>query len=408
MRLGLRRQLPAYSPIRFASLLAGAAGALGLGRPRERLRARLTERYGTADLLLTDSGTTALRLAIRGALDVGLPSRASGTGGAGAGGRDAVALPAYCCPDVVTAAVGAGARVRLYDVDPATLGPDWPTLEAVLGAGDVGAVVAVHQYGIPVNVARIGRLAGAAGALVIDDAAQGFGGSIGGRPLGALGSLGVLSFGRGKGITGGGGGALLANDEAGGRALAAVRELPVRELPVRGRLGWPELVKLAAQWLLGRPSVYGLPAALPWLGLGETHYEEPWPPRGIARGPAAAVLANWEASLAEAETRRANAGVLADALANRFELPSSPVLHSTTGALRRPVLAHPGTAFTRASGFRTAGIERGYPYLPALPALDTCLPEGCIYVHASRLATYLWTLPTHSRSNPPGTVNASR
>ncbi len=34
-----------------------------------------------------------------------------------------------------------------------------------------------------------------------------------GRPAGAHGALGVLSFGRGKGVTGGKGGALLVNDE---------------------------------------------------------------------------------------------------------------------------------------------------------------------------------------------------
>ena len=386
--LRLRRQLPVYSPIRFGSLLAGASGALGLGRPRERLRARLSDHYGGPEVVLTDSGTTALRLAIRGALD--------------AGESDAVALPAYCCYDVVTAAIGAGARVRLYDIDPATLGPDWASLQETLDTG-VAAVVAVHLYGIPVDMGRVAELTAAGGALVIDDAAQGFGGSIGGRPLGALGSLGVLSFGRGKGITGGGGGALLANDDAGRRVMASVRDLPAR-----GRRGWGELARLAAQWLLGRPSVYGLPAALPWLGLGETRYSEPWPPRGIARSAAAALLSNWQASLEEAEVRRRNAEALSEALADRFELPSSPVAPSTAGALRQPILAHPGSAILppRPKG-RAAGIERGYPYLPALPALDTCLPDGCIYAHAARLAAYLRTVPTHSLSDPRATINAA-
>lgn len=393
----LRRQLPVYSPIGFGSLVAGLGGALGLGRPRERLRERLAETYGTNDLLLIDSGTTALRLAIRGAVEV-----ADNGAAVGAPGRDAVALPAYCCFDVVTAAVGAGARVRLYDVDPETLGPDWPSLERALAAGDVAAVVAVHLYGIPVDIERVRGLAGAHGALVIDDAAQGFGGSIEGRPLGALGSLGVLSFGRGKGITGGGGGALLANDAPGRAALAAVRDLPGR-----GRFGWAELAKLTAQWLLGRPSVYGLPASLPWLGLGETRYEEPWLPREVARGPAAAVLANWEASLAEAEARRANAGVLVGELRDRFGVPASPVADATPGSLRQPIdVDREGDDEPWSARVRRSGVEQGYPSLPALPVLSGHPAADGQWPQASRLSRRLWTIPTHSRADPTNTIGA--
>jgi hypothetical protein len=384
--LKLRRQLPVYSPIRFRSLLAGASGALGLGRPRERLRGRLEEYYGTADLLLTDSGTTALRLAIRGAMELASRPDADG-GGPDAAARNAVALPAYCCYDVVTAAVGAGARVRLYDVDPGTLGPDRPSLEGVLDAGDVAAVVAVHLYGIPVDIARVAGLARARGALVIDDAAQGFGGSIEGRPLGALGSLGVLSFGRGKGITGGGGGALLANDAPGRAALAAVRDLP-------GRVG---VAKLAAQWLLGRPSLYGLPASLPWLGLGETRYREPWPPRGIARGPSAAVLANWEASLNEAEVRRANAGELTG-LPGR--LGAADVAGARSCPLRLPIAIDVGRRASSSPALERRGIVAGYPrslasVLDAIGAEpDRSVPQ------AERLAAGLLTAPAHSLSRP--------
>jgi len=390
--LTLRRQLPVYSPIRFTSLLAGAAGALGFGWPRERLGERLAERYGTTDVLLTDSGTTALRLAIRGAVETA--DDATGAGG----GRDAVVLPAYCCYDVVTAAVGAGARVRLYDVDPETLGPDWASLEAALAAGDVAAVVAVHLYGLPVDMGRVSRLAAAHGALVIDDAAQGFGGSIDGRPLGALGALGVLSFGRGKGITGGGGGALLANDETGRRALAAVR---AGSDVAPGRAGWVELLKLAAQWLLGRPSVYGLPASIPWLGLGETSYEEPWAPRGIGRGPAAAVLANWDASLAEAEVRRANAGVL-EGLPGR--VGASEVTGARSCPLRLPVVVDIEPRVDTGANPEKAGVVRGYPrslgfVLEGL-GIDYATSR---HAGAEQLADRLLTAPIHSASRPRDT-----
>jgi len=380
--LRLRRQLPVFSPVRFASLLSGVTGALGVGRPRARLEAQLQERFQADDVRLTDSGTSALRLALEAAVDIAPDAEA---------GRDVVLLPAYCCYDVATAAVGAGVRVRLYDLDPVTLGPDWPSLEAGLKGG-AAAVVVVHLFGIPVDVERCARLATAAGALLIEDAAQAFGGRSGDRPLGALGSLGVLSFGRGKGVTGGGGGALLANDAAGREALERVRARPGPGGP-----GWLEIAHLAAQWLFGRPSLYGLPASLPWLGLGKTRYRRPWPPRDIARGPAAATVSNWRVALAEAGVRRERARRLGDLA------PVNMAAAVKAGAcpLRLPVSSADTSGRSVLSPSEIEGVVRSYPKpLGALPpAADWERPDGGC-PGAEFLAMHLLTAPTHSRSRP--------
>ncbi len=37
------------------------------------------------------------------------------------------------------------------------------------------------------------------------------------------------------------------------------------------------LIKSFAQWAFGRPALYAIPSAMPWLGLGETHYRDPLP-----------------------------------------------------------------------------------------------------------------------------------
>src|SRR5207237_8893759 len=141
---------------------------------------------------LTGSGTTALTAALIGVL------------------KDrpgAVALPAYGCYDLATAADGANAPVLLYDLDPHTLAPDLPQLRDALRQG-ASAVVVVHFYGHPVDLGEVKRLAAERGALVIEDAAQAAGAKLDGRPVGTQSSLAVLSFGRGKGLTGGSGGAL--------------------------------------------------------------------------------------------------------------------------------------------------------------------------------------------------------
>ena len=86
-----RRQLPAYSPLSLRAVLAGAMGlATGGEEARRSVAATLKRHFGARDVLLTDSGTGALTLAIRACL-------AGKTG-------TMVALPAYGCYDLATAA----------------------------------------------------------------------------------------------------------------------------------------------------------------------------------------------------------------------------------------------------------------------------------------------------------------
>jgi len=372
------RQLPVYSPVTFVSLWAGLAGALGRGNPLGRLRDLLLSEYGSAGLILLDSGTSALRLAIEGAM--------------AETGSDIVALPAYCCFDVATAAVGANARVALYDVRPETLGPDFDSLRRALEAG-ARTVVVAHLYGVPVDLDRSRQLADECGALLIEDAAQGAGGSWRGRQLGSWGDLGILSFGRGKGRTGGGGGALLANTARGASILAGLREMPA------GAGGLSKIVKLSVQWAFGRPSLYGIPASLPFLGLGETTYKEPWQPTGMSTGPAAALLVNWEPSKREEEGRRRYASEWS--MRNRRECsnahpPARPPARPAevwSGFLRAPTLTE--TAVTN-SGRHDNGIMRGYPNVlaelaPVRERLQTKEPLP----GADTLVTQLVTGPSH-------------
>jgi len=149
--------LPAYSPLPMRAVLAGATGLLGGGdATRARVSSILVVHFGAHDVLLTDSGTGALTLAIKASL--------AGRPGA------AVALPAYGCYDLATAADGAGAPVVLYDLDPATLAPDTESLRRAL-AHDVRAVVLMHLYGIPVDPELVRALCAEAGAWLIEDAA---------------------------------------------------------------------------------------------------------------------------------------------------------------------------------------------------------------------------------------------
>jgi len=373
-----RRQLPAYSPLPLAAVGAGAAGLLsGGGAARDRLEEALRRSFAGAEVVLTDSGTAALTLAIRASL---------------AGERDArVALPAYACYDIATAADGADAPVILYDVDPATLAPDTASLGRALAAG-ARAVVLVHLYGVPVDPEPVLAAARTARAVVIEDAAQGAGAGFGGRPLGAFGDVAVLSFGRGKGNTGGRGGALVAGGER-GRAILA-----------RARAGGPaasgglkELVQLVAQWLLGRPSLYAIPSALPFLRLGETVYHPPQPAGAMSAVAARALSVTLPLGDEEAEIRRANAGRLLERHGPSL-VPVRVPARGVAGWLRLPFVAAPAAREAAVSpAARALGIMPGYPLalcdLPGFTGRVVNLEAP--FPGARTLAERLITLPTH-------------
>jgi dTDP-4-amino-4,6-dideoxygalactose transaminase len=367
-----------YSPVRWTGLTAGALAALGRGveEQRAKLEATLRVRYGAADVVLTDSGTSALRLAIQGSVPAGR----------------AVAIPGYSCYDIVTAVVGADADVIFYDVAPDTLGPD-PASLAGTSAMDPGAVVACHLFGHLVDLSAVADTIG--DTLLIEDAAQGVGGTLHGKPLGSFGSVSVLSFGRGKGMTGGGGGALLAHDERGLDVVAKARA----SIASDGGSGWKTVLGLAGQLVLGRPSVYGIPSALPFLHLGETRYHEPSEPRGPTRASVAVLETIGPLVERELPVRRKHADRLGAALAESPKATGmKAVANGCPGYLRLPVVARAAVPPDEIRAVRPLGIQRGYPRpLPELPAVRGRVRGTPSVPGAEVLAERLLTLPTHSR-----------
>lgn len=375
----LRQQLPVYSPLGCRALLSGAVAAAGGNRSRERLRKQLVRRFSARRALLTDSGTTALALA--------LAEAARSRGGP-------AALPAYCCYDVATAADAAGVDVVLYDVEPDRLAPDPHSLTAAMERNP-SSVVAAHLYGVPFDVETVREAARSVGALFIEDAAQGIGAKWRGRPVGSEGDVSVLSFGRGKGLTGGGGGSLLANSANGEIVVRSVSGLVATASP-----GWNAVLRAVSQWALGRPSLYWLPASLPFLALGETIYREPEPAAGMPAACVAMLLSTMETSEEEAARRRRHARRLVEALVREPDM--SPIEVSepgTPGWLRLPLLAHGTRVRSRLSSSeaRKRGVMPGYPKpLSRLRGFeDRCLNPRADFRGAETLAASLFTLPTH-------------
>ncbi|HEY8468178.1 MAG TPA: DegT/DnrJ/EryC1/StrS family aminotransferase [Longimicrobiales bacterium] len=376
-----RHQPPVHSPVPLRAFVPAVRQVLRLAPdPRPGLAALLEEIYGGERVVLCSSGTAALQLAIRVAA-------------AHAGEPGPVALPAYTCYDVASAAIGAGASLVVYDVEPSALAPDLESLERAVRAG-ARVVVVSPLYGIPVDWGSVQALCDRYGAVLVEDAAQGHGAAWCGRPIGSLGAISVLSFGRGKGWTGGKGGALLLR---GAVAAAHARvDLATASAVVEAGV----LAASLAQHVFGRPGLYALPRAVPWLHLGETRYRPPTPPAPMTRAAAALLRASKDAADREAGRRRANAELFRARLEGiaGIRVPAAPP-QATPGYLRFPVLVRGGIGALGPSGLvRRFGIEAGYPRplselgpVRARLAFDPGRLPG-----AEALARELVTLPTSS------------
>ena len=377
---------PAHTPLSFSAILGAAADA-AMSDPRKRFSEWLAQQYRADEVVLVDSGTHALELAIRSAHAIVADSPRTAI---------RVAMPTYSCYDLATAAVGAQARVELYDVDPQTLGPDLDSLARVLGRGVRVAVIA-PLYGVPVDWDACAAVAAQHGAVLVEDAAQGHGASWRGTPLGSLGAISVLSFGRGKGWTGGSGGALLFR--AGIAAGATVTDK-------RASYDAGGLFRALVQHVLSQPLLFGLASAIPGLHLGETRYHEPTAIVGMSRSAAALLLRTRPLVEQEVAIRRANGALLGAALAatagRHLGAPRAITGASggSPGYLRFPCLV-PASGGERAGALAARRLGLGPAYPTTLAALAPLVPHlgehsrSERYPGADALVRHLVTMPTH-------------
>lgn len=336
----------------------------------DTLRAQL----GSEQVSLHASGREALRF--------GLQRLAQ------ASGRAEVVLPAYTCFSVPSAVVAAGAKIRLVDVD--DRGRIDASDLATLPLDSAAAVVVCNLFGIPEPIARVSGCARAAGAAVVDDAAQSLGARGAEGPIGARGELGVLSFGRGKPVSALGGGALVWP--------RAPVDLELPSEPDPGRL--TAVARMLSFQLALWPPAFRLLAAIPALGIGETRFEPEFPGGGIP-APAQALLGPALACAAhEARKRAACARNLAERIAEQGGWRPLLAPAGVDGVYPRLALLAPDNeARDRALTELTilgAGASSMYPAsLDEVPALRAHLAHTRDCPGARDVAARVLTLPTH-------------
>lgn len=173
-----------------------AAHLAGHGRFTQMCQQALESRFNAARVLLTHSCTAALEMAA-------LLS--------GVGDGDEVIMPSFTFVSTANAFVLRGARPVFVDIRPDTQNIDERLIESAI-TGRTKAIVAVHYAGVACDMGAIMDIARRHNLLVIEDAAQAFGSTWQGVPLGSVGHLGALSFHETKNVISGEGGALLVND----------------------------------------------------------------------------------------------------------------------------------------------------------------------------------------------------
>lgn len=374
MRVG-RTVPPVAAPLDAIDLWCGASGLLTPARTLHRFEDEIRRTFNVRHVFPLSSGTAALTVALKA-----LASMSD---------RREVILPAYTCFTVPAAVVQAGLRPVLCDIGRDTFDFDRAQLARLVNPRTL-AVIAHHLFGIPSDIACVRRICAAAGAFVVEDAAQAMGVETNGRMLGTIGDIGIFSLGRGKPVTCGEGGIVVTHDAWIARAV----ERQYRSVPAASiRDAMVGFVKTAVMYVFIRPWLYWIPAGLPFLRLGETTY----PTRVVVRrlsGMHAGLMRRMRARMEHA--RRVRSRTAAD-LRRRLSR-SSRDDGDGHPYLRLPVYAETPDRKTRlfaVSQHRGLGLAPGYPNaVNEIPELRSQFC-GQRFPRATRVSEHLLTLPTH-------------
>jgi perosamine synthetase len=154
-----------------------------------------------------NSGTSALHLAL---LAVGLQP------------GDEVLVPSFTFAASANSIALAGGVPVFVDIDPSTFCIDLDAAERAV-TGRTRAIMPVHLYGHPADMAAVSALAQRHRLLVVEDAAQAVAASFAGTPVGAFGDAACFSFYPTKNMTSGEGGMVTTRSAEVARTLRLLR-----------------------------------------------------------------------------------------------------------------------------------------------------------------------------------------
>ena len=157
----------------------------------------------------------------------------------GIGPGDEVILPTFTIISCAAAVVRAGATPVLVDSDPSTWCMDVGQVEARI-TSRTRAIMAVHIYGLPVDMDPLVALCEHYDLFLIEDAAEAHGLLYRRRPCGSFGQISVFSFYPNKHVTTGEGGMIVTDDPDLAEKCRSLRNLcfQLGRRFVHEQLGW--------------------------------------------------------------------------------------------------------------------------------------------------------------------------
>lgn len=165
-------------------------------------------RTGAKHAVACASGTGALTLAVDAV---------------GIGPGDDAIVPAFACQPLASTIVNRGATPIFADIDPWTLVMDPASVEERITPA-TKAIVPAHTFSVLADMAALGEIARRNGLTLVEDAAVAQGASLGGRPAGLLGDIGMYSFFQVKALGAiGEGGIVVTDDDELGDACRMLR-----------------------------------------------------------------------------------------------------------------------------------------------------------------------------------------
>lgn len=344
-------------------------------------------RYIPGPLIFYQSGTAALAaalLACKAARQVNHPE---------------VLLPAYACPDLLSAVDYAGMHPVLVDFEENRPWMSIPDLAAKISERTL-AVIAVNFLGIPERLSAIRRVIREKHVFLIEDRAQSLPENSEEAPAG---DLVVLSFGKGKPVALLHGGALMIKRRELGRYV-------VRPAPDGGGGGVHvigQYLKMVVYNFLIHPRCYWALKYFPMLRLGETRYK----PLASIESMRSACMAMLEKNVINYYERKAMAARIHEMLVS-FDRHGIIDLPAACGSIDKRMLRYPlllpsqieRNVCLRSLKAKGLGASIMYPgVLPAIKGVNLA-DTGEDYPKAGVFAARLLTLPLHSDVTP-GAVN---
>ena len=157
----------------------------------------------------------------------------------GIGPGDEVIMPAFTIISCAAAIVRQGATPVLIEADPVTWNMDINLVEERI-TPRTKAIMVVHIYGLPTDMAPVLHLAEKYGLKIIEDAAEAHGQTYQDQPCGSFGDISTFSFYPNKHVTTGEGGMILTDSDALAERCRSLRNLcfqPGKRF-VHEELGW--------------------------------------------------------------------------------------------------------------------------------------------------------------------------